>query len=129
MILPCHNLHVLRSRLGRVLVAICLLGWLAPAGASFAVVIHLATDADHHGDDARQLALDATHGHSHDVRTTEHGHPAVRAASVVANPPVLAVLAQNSLRSPILDSSDGYGARPQPTESPPLSLRSRALRL
>ena len=45
MSLPCHNRAVLLTRLGRVLVAICLLGWLAPAGASFAVLIHLATDA------------------------------------------------------------------------------------
>ena len=129
MSLPCHNRAVLRTRLGRVLVAICLLGWLAPAGASLAILIHLATDAHHHDDDARQMALAAAHGHRHDPHVAQHGHDAIRETSVDSGVPVLAVLAQDSPRSSILDSSVGHLARPQPTGSPPLSVRSRALRL
>jgi hypothetical protein len=112
-----------------LLVAICLLGWLAPAGASFAVLIHLATDAHHHPDDARQLALAATHGHRHDGRVAQHEHDAVRESSVDSGVPVLAALGQDPPKSSVPDSSAGHFARPQPTESPPISVRSRALRL
>ena len=128
MSLPCHNRAVLRTRLGRVLVAICLLGWLAPAGASLAILIHLATDAHHHDDDARQMALAAAHGHRHDPHVAQHGHDAIRESSIESSPPVHVVLV-DSAQSSIPDSFAGHGTRPQPTESPPFSVRSRALRL
>jgi hypothetical protein len=123
----------MRRPLPRRLFALAwLLSWLAAPLVSLVVLVHLASD-DHHDHHRahQQLALTATHGHSHPVTVAEHRHTAVRESSA----PALSMLSAASTPAPATAIGARLTARAElsdpspPTGSPPLFARHCALLL
>ena len=129
--LRCHNARVPQRRAGLLALA-WLLCWLATPVVSLALLVHVAADHHdpHHDQHATlELALAATHGHSHQLDSADHRHHAVREVGPPAVPaPQLAGgpdASQASLRGARAELSDPS----PPTGSPPLFQRHCALLL
>ena len=110
----------------RVLKTTLCLAWLASyiSGplASLVVLVHVADE--HHLDalEARELALDATHGHHHELGVVTHSHPAERAAgSVEAHTTLIVALGHSVTPYGSVSSDEPIREAPTATESPPLS--------
>ena len=108
-----------------VRIVVCL-AWLASSVVgpltTLVVLVHLA--GEHHLDafEAQELALEATHGHHHELGVVAHWHPAERATGSVE--PVTTIIASlvHSVATYELASSDGPTRdAPAATESPPIS--------
>ncbi|HVR28987.1 MAG TPA: hypothetical protein VMS86_05575 [Thermoanaerobaculia bacterium] len=99
-----------------------LLCWLAPPAIALATLMHVVSDHPHRGEHrALELALAATHGHSHQLATAEHRHAALRESAPSAVPrPLSAVAVASAIELASVDGRPALPDRPPPTGSPPL---------
>lgn len=125
-----HNATVARLLTRRLLTSALLLAWLATPVASAGLLLHVTS---HHGHDehlALDLAVAASHGHSHRLSVVEHEHSAIRESA----PPVLPDLAEPTTSRVELAAIDPVTRAElsdpsPPTGSPPLFYRYCALLL